>query len=99
MTETVADLRMEIREVLGVPESWAASSSLRSRTLTKAAKAIGVDHPHGSGPMTRKAIRQQLAEREREDELVGHQADAKPLRKDELRQLRDALQEVSTGDD
>lgn len=93
---TVAELRDRVRELLDVPEYAAGSNQLRSRTLSKAAEAIGVEGIWGGGPSKRQQIRQQLAKLTSEDDLVGHHTDAGALRKDELENLVAVLEEGSS---
>lgn len=92
--ETVSDLREEIRDLLRVPQYARGETSLKSRTLTEAAEAIGCEDIWGGAPSVRQQIRQRLEQIESDGDLVAvHQVDAKPLRRDELEQLRDALEE------
>lgn len=81
---TNAELRAEIRELLGVPEFMAGNSQLRSATLEKAVDALG-GNSWGGSPSLRTQLRELL-------ELTDEH-DASGLRKEDLVALRDALRE------
>lgn len=92
---TKAELLARIRVLLDVPHNWGGKSQLRTSTLNKAARQLGIEQFSSSGPMARKVLRQKLREREADGTIsVGHEVDAKPLRRDELEDLVKALEEV-----
>lgn len=92
MSPTVAELRDEIREELDVPEWAQRESSFGTRTLEAICERLdrgGVSA--SSAPMLRKKVREQVARQESEDWQDIRSDDAKPLRKDELVDVRDAI--------
>lgn len=86
---TNAELRDEIRELLGVSEHLAGSGQLRSRTLETAVERLG-GTPWGGAPSLRQTIREELD--------LSQKPDPSAFRKADLVTLRDALQEAETDD-
>lgn len=84
---TVDELREEIRDLLDVHESLRGGSQLRSRTLESALEQLGRD-PWGGAPSMRVQVRDELGITD-----TGEH-DASGLRKPELEEFRDALEEA-----
>lgn len=98
MSPTVDELREEVRDELDIPEWAQRESSLGTRTLKSACGRLGRDGGlAGSVPMLRKQVREQVARQESEDWQDIRTDEAKPLRKDELVNLRDAI--AANGED
>lgn len=85
MAETNEELRDEIRGLLDVPAYAAGNTQLRSVTLERALEALG-GQPWGGGPSLRGQIRDELGH--------GDGSDSSGFRKEDLVELRDALQEA-----
>lgn len=98
MSPTVAELREEIQDSAGVHEGRRNESSLSSYALKEIAKAIGCEQTWGGSPSLRKQIREKLTERKTDDWIDASTSDAKPLRKDELVDVRDAIEAEQGGE-
>ena len=86
MSETVADIREEIRDLLDIPDYARGSSGLRAGALTQAGAALDINHFPSSSPMARSRLRQEI--------VTIAETGGDSFRKAELRELRVALQEV-----
>lgn len=92
MSPTVAELRDEIRDDLDVPEYRRRETNFGTRTLQAICERLdrgGVSA--SSAPMLRKRVREQVARQESENWEDIRTDDAKPLRKAELVDVRDAI--------
>lgn len=88
MTKTNDELREEIRELLDIPDLAAGNSQFRTPTLEKAVEVLG-----GTTWGGRPSLRQQL--REILDLVEDGEQDGSGLRKKDLIELRDQLEEAS----
>lgn len=87
MSKTNAELRGEVRDLVGVPDFMAGSSQLRSGTLEVALEQIG-GTPWGGAPSLRAELRDELGLSDPSEH------DSSGFRKADLVALRDRLQEV-----